>query len=101
MQAAAATEAENIVSTISERSPIFATIRTAADEARTAAREAAHYVAIADESFNDATARQVARRAVAARDVAVAALDEIRTTIASSASSSSAAAASSNPQNRT
>lgn len=99
--AAAATEAENIVSTISERSPIFATIRTAADEARTAAREAAHYVAIADESFNDATARQVARRAVAARDVAVAALDEIRTTIASSASSSSAAAASSNPQNRT
>jgi hypothetical protein len=99
----AAEEARRIVSTISERSPIFATIRTAADQAVAAARDAERYVHIADESFNDATSRRVARNAVAARDVALAALDEIRRTIADSPSApaAAAAAASSNPQNRT
>jgi len=93
--AAAAAEARRIISTISELSPIFATITTAAGEADGAAREAASYVAIADESFNNATSRQVARRAIAARDVAIAALDEIRRTIADSPSAPSAAAAAS------
>jgi hypothetical protein len=93
--AAAAEEARRIVSTISPTAPIFEAIQTAAGEADTAARSAARDVDIADESFGVDAAYDAARRAVAARDVAIAALEEIRRTIASSPSAPAAAAASS------
>lgn len=95
-----ARKARLIVSTISHISPIFAIINTAADEADAAAREAAHYAEIFDESADDEAARQLAQRAITARDKANAALRQIKETIKSSPSAP-AAAASSNPQNRT
>lgn len=99
--AAAAEEARRIVSAISPAANIFQAIQTAADEATAAAEYAARAVQIADESFNVRAAEVVARRAGAARDTAIRALEEIRRTIASSPSAPAAAAASSNPQNRT
>jgi hypothetical protein len=99
--AAAAEEARRIVSTISLNAHIFEAIQTAAGEADIAARSAARDVDIADESFGVDAAYDAARRAVAARDTAIEALEEIRRTIAPSAPAAAAAAASSNPQNRT
>lgn len=99
-----ARKARLIVSTISHISPIFAIINTAADDADAAAREAAHYAEIFDESADDEAARQIAQRAITARDKAKAALHQIKETIKSSpsapaaaASSSSSSSSSSNP----
>lgn len=97
--AAAAAEAQDIISSISDISPIFVTIQAAAQRASTAAREAAHCSEIFDEFLDDATARQIAQDAVTARDVAIAALKQIKDLVNSY--NPSAAAASSNPQNRT
>jgi hypothetical protein len=93
--AAAAEEARRIVSTISPAAHIFEAIQQAAEEASTAAHHAARYVDIADESFGVDAAYDAARRAGASRDIAIAALEEIRRTIASSPSAPAAAAASS------
>jgi hypothetical protein len=93
--AAAAEEARRIVSAISPTAPIFEAINEAAEEAATAAREAAHNVDVADESFDVSAAQFAARRAVIARDMAIAAVDEIRRTIADSPSAPAAAASSS------
>jgi hypothetical protein len=103
--AAAAAEAQDIVSTISSDSNIFQDVKTHADNASAAARSAAHNADIFDESLEhqpanqvDAIARQLAESATHASYIAIAALKQIKELVKSSNPS---AAASANRRNST